>query len=348
MSDFDRIFQLLKENEAILRKFHLLESKILAILNLKDFFESLLTEMMSIFRMPYVWMTVIKNSKLAEIISWVENSDTIEQRINFIDKNEFMRFFNSFSKPLLSNSDLRTYHAFFSDGKIYPIRSIALAPVFIDGEIVGTLNQGDIEPSRFEANMDTSLLEQLMVKISLCLSNVLAHEKIQFFAYHDPLTELLNRRAFETEFQREFSRVQRHKLRLSLVFSDLDDFKRINDLYGHEAGDKALKYIADTIKLLSRKEDIISRFAGDEFVILLPETPSDKAENLMTRIKTHLDSHPLETDSGKLYLSLSNGIASTEDSDFTQPEQLLKAADKQLYAVKSVKKSEEARAKGFI
>jgi len=343
LNDVDHIFQLLKENEAVLRKFHLLESKILAVLNLKDFFESLLNEMMHIFRMPYVWMTVIENSKLAEIIDWVENSEIIKQRINLMNKDEFLGFFNQFSKPLLLNTDLTPYHAFFPKGKIYPVRSIALSPVFIDGEIVGTLNQGDIKQERFEADMDTSLLEQLMVKISLCLSNVLAHERIQFFAYHDPLTGLLNRRAFESEFQREFSRVQRHNLCLSLVFSDLDDFKNINDRYGHETGDRALQYIANTIKSLSRKEDIVSRFAGDEFVILLPETSADKAEFFMARVKNYLAAHPMKTDSDALHLSLSSGIASTKDMDGTQPAHLLKKADKALYSVKYTKKGERGR-----
>lgn len=346
MNDFDRILQLLKENEAILRKFHLLESKILSVLNLKDFFENLLTEMMAIFRIPHVWVTVIENSKLADMIEWADRSDCLRERINFINQSDFRTFFEAVTQPLLLNTDLTPYRRFFPQGHIYPIQSIALAPVFIDGEIVGSLNQGDTEKNRFEPDMDTSLLEQLMVKISLCLSNVTAHERLQFFAYHDPLTGLLNRRAFETEFQREFSRAQRHGLNLSVVFADLDDFKQINDRHGHETGDKALRHIAEMLESASRKEDIVSRFAGDEFVLLLPETAIAQAEALMERIQTNLNKNPLKTESEELSISLSYGLASTADAGFIQPEELLKFADKQLYAAKAEKRGRDLLASG--
>ena len=346
MNDVDRILQLLKENEAILRKFHLLESKILSVLNLKDFFENLLTEMMAIFRIPYVWVTVIENSKLAEMIEWADTSDSLRERINFINQSEFKTFFETVTQPLLINTDLPPYRRFFPQGHIHPIQSIAIAPVFIDGEIVGSLNQGDTEKTRFEPDMDTSLLEQLMVKISLCLSNVTAHERLQFFAYHDPLTGLLNRRAFETEFQREFSRAHRHGSNLSLVFADLDDFKQINDQYGHETGDKALRHVAEILESASRKEDIVSRFAGDEFVLLLPETAIDQAEVLMQRIQAHLNENPLKTETGELSIRLSHGLASTADADYIHPEELLKFADKQLYAAKAEKRGRALLASG--
>jgi len=346
LNDFDHILQLLKENEAILRKFHLLESKILSILNLKDFFENLLTEMMAIFRIPYVWVTVIENSKLADMIEWADTSDGLRDRINFINQAEFRKSFETLTQPLLLNTDLTPYRRFFPKKHIYPIQSIALAPVFIDGEIVGSLNQGDTEKTRFEPDMDTSLLEQLMVKISLCLSNVTAHERLQFFAYHDPLTGLLNRRAFETEFQREFSRAQRHGLNLSLAFADLDDFKQINDQYGHETGDKALRYVAEILESMSRKEDIVSRFAGDEFVLLLPDTAIAQAKVLMQRIKTHLKENPLKTETEELGIRLSHGLASTADAGFIQPEELLKNADKQLYAAKAEKQGQTLLASG--
>ena len=113
MKDFDHILQLLKENEAILRKFHLLESKILSILNLKDFFENLLTEMMAIFGIPYVWMTIIENSKLADMIEWADTSDGLRERINFINQFEFKTFFKTVTQPLLLNTDLTPYRRFF-------------------------------------------------------------------------------------------------------------------------------------------------------------------------------------------------------------------------------------------
>ncbi len=339
MDNIEIILQRLKKNEEIHRKFHRLESKIISILNFKDFFEILLTEIKKIFHIPYVWLSVIEESGLAKLIAQLNDSDIIRKRTNHIKKSDFDKIFGQLTDPILLNKALESYIVFFPNAQISPIRSLALAPVEIDGKIVGSLNQGDVDPTRFEPGMDTSSLKQLMLKISLCLSNVTANEKITYFAYHDPLTELLNRRALESALQREFSRSHRHSENLSVCFIDLDSFKPINDTYGHETGDIALKYVAKALESISRAEDIVARFAGDEFVVILPETNSDKADTLMTRLQAHLDRHPLQLTETILNISLSYGIASTEDKKLTTPEMLLKKADKNLYAVKEKKKS---------
>lgn len=343
MQDIEALLARVKENEEILRRFHLLESKILSVLNLKDFFENLLTEMMVIFRLPAVWVTVIENSRLAQMIDCIAHSDIIRQRLNVIPADDFHMLFKGKKTPILINTDISLYRSLFPDGRIYPAQSIALAPVYIDGETVGSLNQADTQAARFEPGMDTSLLEQLMIKISLCLSNVMAHERLQFFAYHDPLTGLLNRRAFEYEFRREFSRAQRHRSRLSIVFTDLDAFKSINDRFGHDTGDQALQHTARTLEGLTRKEDIVSRFAGDEFMLLLPETDADRAEALMARIQAHLDAHPLRAKHAEIPVSLSYGIASERGDKLIHPDHLIKEADNYLYAVKNKKRAAKAR-----
>jgi diguanylate cyclase (GGDEF)-like protein len=338
MQEFEALLQRVRENEEILKRFHLLESKILSILNLKDFFENLLTEMMGIFQIPFVWVTIIRGSRLADMIDCVTHSDILRQRITFIEASAFHESFPNGPEPLLLNAGLSAYRGFFPQGRIYPIQSAAFSPVFIDGETTGSLNQGDHCETRFEEGMDTSLLEQLMLKISLCLSNVLAHERLRFFAYHDPLTGLLNRRAFEAECEREFSRAQRHGLSMSLVFSDLDDFKGINDRHGHDIGDRALQHVARTLESISRKEDVVSRFAGDEFVMLLPETDREKAGALMRRVEEALEARPLTSDSAELSISLSYGIASGCGGSIPMPDRLMKQADQALYEVKEKKK----------
>lgn len=334
----DDFLKLLRENEKLQRKFHALESKILSILNFQDFFEILLTEMSAIFQVPYVWLSVIKKTSLAGLIDPLIHSKIIIEKTRFLDKQEFDQVFGDHSTPLLFNQNLSSCRVFLPKGEIYYQGSIAIAPVQIDGEIVGSLNQWDPSPERFEPGIDTSFLEQLMMKVSLCLSNVAAHERLKYFAYHDPLTGLWNRRAFETLLQQEFSRARRHFHPLSLVFMDLDKFKQINDQYGHDAGDDALIYVADTIAPLIRDEDIFARFAGDEFVLILPETHSSKAETLMRRVQTCLDDNPLHH-TGDVYLtiSLSYGIASLQDKTIQTAADLLKRADSALYAEKEQK-----------
>jgi len=339
MNDLKSIFERLKENEEIARKFHTVETKILSILNFADLFETLLTSIMKEFKVPYAWLSLIKNSELIDLIKPHESSDTLKERLNLIKKNTFIKLIGNDAKPILRDKNLKPYFIFFPKNRKYLIKSIAIIPIFLDGEIVGSLNHADISPSRFQPGLDTSLLEHLAIKVSLCLSNVAAHEKLSILANRDPLTGLLNRRVMEDVLKREFARSIRYKKNLSVVFADLDDFKDVNDTYGHDHGDDLLKYVAEQLIKMSRETDVVARFAGDEFVIILPETSSENAEHLMSRFTVYLSKHPLKKGKNSIPAAISFGVASTEDKLIRDPLQLLKKADKKLYQIKKQKAS---------
>ena len=337
--DIEAILLRLRENEKIHQKFYILESRILSILNLQDFFEILLTEMGRIFIIPFVWLSVIKKSSLADLINPLIHSRIIIEKTQFLDKRQFDRVFGNTNSPVLFSGDLSGCSVFLPGPDKYRSGSMAIAPVRIDGEIVGSLNQWDPSPRRFKPDLDTSFLDQLMIKVSLCLSNVAAHEKLKYYAFHDPLTGCLNRRAFETALSREFSRAKRHFRDLSLVFMDVDKFKQINDHYGHDVGDKALAYIAETIQSLVRDEDILARYAGDEFILILPETPAPKADILVRRVRSCLNDYPLKLKDMVIPLSVSCGISSIHSENIERAADLIKSADIALYAEKARKTS---------
>ncbi len=337
MNDFEAVMQHMKENEAICRKFLDIESSILNIASLRDFFDILLTGVSNTFDIPYVWLTAIEGTSLADLIKSQEEADVIWPKVNFISAGDYKKFTKNSGKPVLANKYLTPYAVFFPQDRDLPMRSLAIAPVYVDGQLAGSLNLGDYTSTRFHPDMDTSLLEQLMVKISLCLSNVCAHERLHFFASHDALTGLLNRGAFENALHREFSRSRRHNSDLTLVFIDIDGFKQINDRYGHECGDAVLKYVGRNLEASSRREDIPARFAGDEFVLILPETRSEASESMMDRIQRHLDENPLIYKGVKLSISLTYGIASMDEKGVLRPDQLLKFADDRLYVSKGTK-----------
>ena len=339
MKDLKSIFERLKTNEEIARRFHTVETKILSILNFVDLFETLLTSIMKEFKVPYVWLSLIKNSELTDLLQSQESSDILKERLNLINRNTFIKLVGNNTKPILANKNLKPYFKIFPKTRKYLIKSIAVVPIFLDGEIVGSLNQADISPSRFQPGLDTSLLEHLTVKVSLCLSNVAAHEKLRSLANRDPLTGLFNRRVMEDILKREFARAIRYKKSLSVIFIDLDDFKNVNDTYGHDQGDDLLKYIAEQLIKMSREIDVVARFAGDEFVVILPETSSENAENLMSRFVLYLSKHPLKKGKISIAAAISFGVASTEDKSIKDPLQLLKKADKKLYRLKKQKVS---------
>lgn len=340
MNNIKELIERVRENDEIATRFHKVERKILSVLNFKDFFEILLLEIIETFKMPYVWLSVIEGTEVEEVIhKTCDDSAMLSHRVNIIKESEFKGLAGTATEPLLINKNLKPYYKFFPENKAYLIKSMAIAPISLDGKIIGSLNQGDSDVSRFEPGKDAGLLEQLAIKISLCLSNVMAHEKLKFLAFHDPLTELLNRRVMESVLKREFSRSKRFERVLSLIFIDLDDFKIINDTYGHDAGDEILKYVAENLVMLTRETDVVSRYAGDEFVVILPETELKKANSLIKRIQKFFLNNPMEFNGKKIGVSISFGAASTRDSEIDNSEILLKKADQRLYLVKQSNKT---------
>lgn len=341
MTNIKALIERVKENELIAMRFQKVESRILSVLNFKDFFETLLTEIMETFGMPYVWITLIEGSEACNVIlKSSAESPIVQERINIISDALFHGLVGSSLSPILVNEDLKPYFKMLPENRKYFIRSMAIVPITLDGTIIGSLNQGDSDKGRFDPAFDSSLLEQLAVKVSLCLSNVTAHEKLKFLAFHDPLTELLNRRVMESVLKREFYRSKRYSSTLSLIFIDLDDFKTVNDTEGHEAGDCLLRYVADKLVDMTRTTDIVARFAGDEFVVILPETGVKKANKLLSRIQKFFNNNPMEYHGKRIPVSISFGAASTQDESIVNPSVLLKKADQILYKVKKANKGD--------
>ncbi len=337
MHDIKKITERLRKNEIIARNFFKIEKSILTILNFTDLFSVLLNEIKDRFKVPYAWISMIEKCDISEFIHSLEASESLANRLSMIDKQVFTKLVGTSSVPLLVNRNLEPYAELLPENRKYFIKSMAIAPISLDGEIIGSLNQADTSQTRFHQGMDTSNLEQLAVKVSLCLSNVTAHEKLRFLAYHDPLTGLLNRRVMETVLQREVNRERRYSGSLSVAFIDLDKFKNVNDVYGHDCGDELLKYVAEGLQDKVRDTDIVARYAGDEFVIILPETSKERAENLLNRIRIDFLEQPLKFKNISIHISISFGVASTENPDLKDPDHLLKEADENLYRVKKSK-----------
>ncbi len=133
-------------------------------------------------------------------------------------------------------------------------------------------------------------------------------------ATHDWLTGLRNRRYFEETLADHMAAATRYDRELALVLFDLDDFKQINDTHGHAAGDDALRQFADCLKKSARKADIVCRFGGDEFAVLLPETSKSSAEKLVDRV---LKETPLPATAGLAALPCDDLVA-TADADLLE------------------------------
>jgi diguanylate cyclase (GGDEF)-like protein len=152
-------------------------------------------------------------------------------------------------------------------------------------------------------------------------------------SHSDGLTGLFNRRYFDDALQGEMNRVQRYDGCFSVFFIDLDNFKKLNDTYGHQAGDLTLKVVADILQTMKRTEDTACRYGGEELVLILPETEKMNALVIAERIRKRVEETGLEFEGEKFNVTLSGGIASYP-TDGKEAHELVHAADVALYQAK--------------
>ena len=160
-----------------------------------------------------------------------------------------------------------------------------------------------------------------------------ARDHLTRVATTDVLTELLSRRGWFDVAAGEFSRSRRYKRTLSLLIVDLDFFKRVNDTYGHDAGDRVLQTFASLLRLECRQSDVVGRIGGEEFAVLLPETTVRAAQRLASRVSTACRSLRVATAAGEVSCTCSAGISELRPDDFTIDD-VMRRADVALYEAK--------------
>ena len=196
-----------------------------------------------------------------------------------------------------------------------------------------------------EAGAGQSLNEAFERLIFQRTADIIAHQrmlqeanaKLENLANTDPLTGLFNRRRFQEALQYEVDRARRYGM-VSLMMIDLNWFKLLNDQYGHNAGDEALKTVAELLKSRCRSTDICARLGGDEFAVILPQTGADGSAIVRQSILDLIEQTRLPWQGEELHLSLSAGIA-TLSRETTAPEDLMAAADADMYRQKIARKA---------
>ena len=162
-----------------------------------------------------------------------------------------------------------------------------------------------------------------------------SHERFYEMALYDPVTTAHTKRYFMDRVQHEFSHSLRRNLALSLIMYDLDFFKKINDTYGHPAGDFILQKVSETTKALIRREDIFARYGGEEFVILMRDSEESNAVQLADRIRKRIATSTFVFETKRIPVTVSIGVACLKDNNFKNYQDLIRAADEYLYFSKS-------------
>ncbi|MDP3875938.1 MAG: GGDEF domain-containing protein [Methylobacter sp.] len=183
------------------------------------------------------------------------------------------------------------------------------------------------------SNSDIALLEGLLCCLIYPLKNATLFHQALKMAYTDPLTQAHNRNSFNDVIKREMSLATRNRQDLSLIFFDIDHFKFINDNYGHDCGDSVLASSAKWIKESLRESDIVFRYGGEEFVVLLSDTDADGAKLLAERIRSSIEHHTIAYGMDVIKITASLGISTLRDDDSI--DSFVKRADNAMYIAKN-------------
>jgi two-component system cell cycle response regulator len=343
-------------NEHTLRKYQLLELKLLGCLTLTGLLEALCRESREIFGWPMVTLVlqdpdyVVRN-----LLTEVDVNLTQYPELIFTDDLQHLnRLYRSTRLPILGTYARDRHETLFLETQP-PLSSVAILPLERAGKLLGSINLGSPNRNRFKAGTATDFLRHLAAVIGVCLDSVISHEKLKLTGLTDALTKVNNRRYFDQRLSEEVSRTLQARDHLSCLFIDIDHFKQINDTYGHDGGDFVLKNVARLVKDELRAMDVVARYGGEEFVALLTKADNHQATEIGARITSRVAEGDFRLENREpLNITVSIGVATLPPSECPQEntsflsQQLVNLADKAHYRAKKAGRNQVITGKEYV
>jgi diguanylate cyclase (GGDEF)-like protein len=212
-------------------------------------------------------------------------------------------------------------------------RTLVMIPLVAKGQSIGLLELLSVDSVRID-EVKLGLARTMANEAAMALENASLYEAARSLADRDPLTGFFNHRFLYERMGEEVLRARRTRSPLSLLLLDLDDFKLVNDTFGHQFGDRCLVHLSEVVKSTLRASDVPARYGGDEFAVILPDADADAAAVVAARISDDLARNPVLSDGrGPVPISVSIGVASI-GPEVRTPAELVGVADARMYAAK--------------
>jgi diguanylate cyclase (GGDEF)-like protein len=217
------------------------------------------------------------------------------------------------------------------------IRSILCLPLIHRGQRIGVVELLNKSGGVF-TDEDRSLVEMLVRPLAVAIDTIRIFDNAERLTITDDLTKLYNYRYLKQYLESEVKRCLRYRKKVSLLFIDVDGFKRVNDTFGHLVGSLALSEMGQVLRKILRETDVVGRYGGDEFVVVLPETPLNGALVIAERLRKKVEDYEFVAQDLSIHLTISLGVANCPKHTLTA-EGLIKKADAAMYRAKELSKN---------
>lgn len=327
-------------NQQVMARFQERELSLLGAPDLVSLLRCLTAGMRRSFSLESVKLILLDPYDVLRELLDASPDDTSDLRRDMrleVDVSGTRQLFGGVRAPMLSPWDDDQHRPIF--GRSLQ-GSVALLPLRQPDGLAGYLCLGSTDRQRFQAGQATDFLAHLACVAAVCLENAVNRERLRVAGLTDSLTGLYNRRHLEHRLTQEITRAQRYGQPLSCLFVDADHFKKINDRFGHSAGDLVLVALAGSLRARLRTSDLATRYGGEEFALLLPHTDQKNACRLAHEICATVASRDITLeDDQHIRITVSIGVASldlgTKAPAVDLGETLLKAADEAVYEAKA-------------
>src|SRR6056297_3455944 len=212
-----------------------------------------------------------------------------------------------------------------------PLNPEIIIPISGPDELYGIIIVGKKIVDGEYTDEEIIYIDRLLKFASLSFQNVIHYRS----SVTDFKTQLYNHSFFQKRLSEELAKVQRHDNSISILLLDIDHFKQLNDQHGHLAGDKVLFHLSRTLEQTLRQEDVVARFGGEEFIVLLPESTKEAAFHVAERIRKEIEQMEIQYLEKALKITVSIGVNYINTARFTTAAQIIEQADKALYTSKS-------------
>lgn len=328
-----------RRNDERWRRFQTLELNLMRSRSLPEMLRTILYDSRAGFGWDMITLTLIDPEY--EIHRLLDSTSTpradFPELLLCEDLNHIDSLFEHGRRPTLGSYRARIHTAIFPKSE-QRIGSVAILPLIRNRKLVGSLNLASYNRDKFREDSATDFMEHLAAVVSVCLETAENRERLRFIGLTDGLTGVNNRRFFDQRLHEELERARRDRVSLGCLFIDLDRFKKINDTYGHQAGDDVLRHVAQLIREQLRTIDVVARYGGEEFAVLLAQADINLAMEIAERIRKSIEQWEYDPEI-EMQVCVSVGVATTEHIGSSEnieeiAHKLVKAADEAVYRAK--------------